>query len=87
MKQMISTAPLGAHARTQCPRCGRSVWVYTTHAGVQLPLDDAPGPVVIDGHGKAFRTLGHDGYQEHECSLNTGPTQLNEVRADEFLWP
>jgi hypothetical protein len=87
MTTIIQTAPLAAHAQTQCSRCAGTIWVYTTHAGVQFALDDAPGPVVIDALGKAFKTGGRDGYREHECKPTTDPSPRNEVADDDFLWP
>ncbi len=87
MTKIIQTAPLEAQAQTQCTQCGGTIWLYTTYGGVQVALDEAPGPVVIDGLGKAFITEGHDGYREHECRPETDRFPLNEVTDDDFLWP
>jgi hypothetical protein len=61
--------------------------VYVTHAGVHIALVNAPGPVLIDARGKAFKTDGHDGYRQHECKPTTDPSPPHEVADDEFLWP
>jgi hypothetical protein len=86
MTQLIPTTPLAAHARTQCTRCGNSIWVYPTHAGVQFALDDAPGPVVIDKSGKAFKTQDRHGYKEHTCTHSPSSSPRTDVVDDEFLW-
>jgi hypothetical protein len=44
-------------AAVRCLDCGAPIWLYSTHDGGRVALEDAPGPYVIDGT-KVHRTDG-----------------------------
>jgi hypothetical protein len=78
-------APLSDTARAICPDCREIVWEYPTLAGDWVSVDAAPGPYIVDGRGKIWRTDHVDGYRAHECS-SSGPWLAGQVADDEFLW-
>ena len=80
------TAPLADSAKTTCPSCRAAIWLCSAEAG-PIALDPAPGPYVVDGHGKVFLSDWGDGYRAHSCGQAHGlPFALGGVEDDEFLW-
>jgi hypothetical protein len=75
-------APLSEAAQAVCPECQRLIWEYPTLAGDWVSVDNAPGPYIVDGLGKIWRTEHSDGYRAHVC----GRLANLEVTEHEFLW-
>ena len=80
------SAPLADSAQAICPHCRAPVWMYEAPTGSTVALDDAAGPYLIDGRGKAYRSDRRDGYQGHNCARHVRTPHSTQVTDDEFLW-
>ena len=81
--------PLNPRDQIWCRNCGAPIWQYHTNAGQPVTLENAPGPYVIDGRGKAYRASEGDGYRGHSdyCIPHVESQRTIDGLGDEFLWP